>query len=449
MKAVGRILRSYLHRRFFNLLLLLPALYCLVAAVALTREHPNSAWCFFLYTQVFVSAAAGVHLREMADGSVADLLPNHRKFQLMAASLLLCLCLVLPILFTDHLAFPIPVTLAGFLFFTSLALWIAFSLESKGLIAWVGILVIWWLMVETYRLAGHSPETSRLAPLGSSLGSWWPFFMILPSAAGLLVFAHHYLSARFSHEPKNDYTAALQTQDWVDPVALKTAERAISRLTEKKERTSPVYLLQFSLFSPAYCAGLWYTFAGVFIYAAIVTLLTSRQSSWDFPAMYFYLPFGYYWITAVVAADFLSHRNRMAAVYLQSNLPSRSSFTRTAVLIYLLVIAKQVLGISLAMIILNVFFPWASWPQFLTLCLVGFALSFIQVSLSLLSSSWLATPARSIAWLIVNLFIVVPLMPLAKYHDQIWIVLTALVPLSGLLFLMAIRKWSGTELDFR
>ena len=110
---------------------------------------------------------------------------------------------------------------------------------------------------------------------------------------------------------------------------------------------------------------------------------------------------------------------------------------------------EYALSLTLAMIILNVFFPWASWPQFLTLCLVGFALSFIQVSLSLLSSSWLATPARSIAWLIVNLFIVVPLMPLAKYHDQIWIVLTALVPLSGLLFLMAIRKWSGTELDFR
>ena len=109
---------------------------------------------------------------------------------------------------------------------------------------------------------------------------------------------------------------------------------------------------------------------------------------------------------------------------------------------------EYALSLTLAMIILNVFFPWASWPQFLTLCLMGFVLSFIQVSLSLLASSRVVTSAPSIAWLIVNLFIVFPLMALAKFHDHIWIVLAALVPLSGLLFLLATRKWSQTELDF-
>jgi len=450
MKAIAAILRSYLHRRVFVLMLILAAIYCLTAAIALVKQHPKAAWCFFLYVFAFMSAAAGFHLRQMAEGNAADLLPNYRQYQLVTAGTILAVFLIWPVLFTSLTGVSVWITLAAFLFFACLALWIAFFLEN-GLIVFAGVVIIWWLAVDIYSLATHSPDVSRIGKLAGFVGVSWPIYVIAASALGLSIFAFYFLSfAHFPEESRNDYKIALETQDWTDPAAVKLAAKTISRLAEKKAGSSRyrlAHLYQFSLFSPIYTAPVYYVFFGSFIFCALITYLSfHQQTERDFPLMSFYLPFAYYWMTAALASDFLSHQNRMPFIYLQSPLSSINAFRTTVALSYLLTVGRHMLSTTMAMVVLHSLFPWTTWKHLFPLCVMGIILSVIQFSLSLLASRKIATPARSMGWLIINMCSVFPLVLFAKFYSHIWMFVAMVI--GGLLFWLAMRRWSRTELDF-
>jgi xanthine/uracil permease len=164
--------------------------------------------------------------------------------------------------------------------------------------------------------------------------------------------------------------------------------------------------------------------------------------------MNFYMPFAYYWMTAALASDFLSHQNRMPSIYLQSPLPCKNSFRKAVALSCLLIVGKHMLSTTVAMVVLHSIFRWTSWANFLPLCVMGVLLSLIQLSLSLLASPKIVKPAHSIGWLVLNMFCVFPLMLFAKFSSHLWASVAMTALMSGLLFWLAMHRWSITELDF-
>lgn len=395
-----------------------------------------------------------IHLRQVVESSAADLLPRHRTLQLVAAGLILAAHLIWPMLLTNFLGVPALITLAAYLSFICLTLWLAFFFEN-GLLATLGILTIVWVFVDLYRLFSPVPETSRVSQLGTYVGSSSTTFLIAASSLGIIAFVFYYQrlsSARCYDGSGNYYQVSLRTGDWVDPLTVRAAAKRINRMFEAGTSQGPslcgsARLFQFGLFSPSYSAGS-YVNLGVFFTCALLTYMSFHQESRsDFPPMNFFLPFGYYWIMAMLAADFLSHRNRMAAIYLQSRLPSRDTFARATVLSYLLVVSKHALIITAAAILLHLILPWTTWTNFPQLCVMGFTLSLIQVALSLLASDKVKS-SGGISWLMCNLFLVLPVVFVGRAYVHSWSVVAVLALAGGLLFWLAVRRWTQTEMDF-
>ncbi|MBP1624552.1 MAG: hypothetical protein H6Q07_2572 [Acidobacteria bacterium] len=454
MKAIRRILQSYLHRRFFVLLLALAAVYCLAAATGLARQHPRAAWCFLLYGFAFAAATIGVHLRQMAEGNVAAMFPNYRGLLLTTAGLILAVLLIWPVALTGQMGVPLLITLGGFLSVACLVLWVSYNLEN-GLVAVLGILGTWWLFIDIYRLAAPSGQVSTIGQLAPVFGSSWPAYLTLASALGLTAFARCFLSSRPSSSLFRDcYRAALETGDWVDPASFRIVENSIQRLLERKRDPQPspdrlAGMLQFGIFSPCYSANLYYLFAGGIVISALFLYLASHQEQHPGALMMnFYVLFAFYWVTTVVAANFFSHRNRMPAIYLWSNLPSRNSFARAAVLSYLLVVGKQVLSLTAALLLLNAIFPWTAWMRLVPLCLLGVALSILNVSFSLWASRIVSTSTHIISWMLINMFSISPIVAFPGLISRPWTLVAVASPVVALLLWLALRRWEKTELDF-
>jgi hypothetical protein len=453
MKAVGRILRSYFHRRFILVLMISAGYLFIIANTLLFFNKTKIAWCFFLYTLAVLAAATGFHLRQALESSESDLLPNYRRSQLTAAGIILSIFSLWPMLLIILWGGPLSNSLAFYLFFICLALWVAFfSAGGTGWTAVLGLAAIIWAFRDLYKLVNASPEASRIARLGIYFGASWPVYAVLASLLGLLLFVFYFKrvsNTSLTNEWTSDYLQCLKTQDWMDnPLTLKLTEKTISRLStiesgQKPSLYSLIRLFQFGLFSPMNTTSAYYGFLGGFIYCSLLTFFGLYIAMKE--SMNFYLPFAYYWIAAMLAGDFLSHRNRIPAIYIQSRLPSRRSFVFVTILSYLLIVGKAMLSITASMIVLNIFFPFAAWAEFIRLCAMGIVSAFIQVFLSLSAGSKVKS---AIAWMIGSLFPTLFLALLIPLYTRHWYFIAGAAFFSGLLVWPAIRKWENLEFDF-
>jgi hypothetical protein len=449
MKPIAAILRSYLHRRFI-LFILIPSVFNFIAAHALSieRGYPGS-WGLFLFSLTGMAMVVGYHLLET---STIDLLPKHRPYQLVTSGLLLALFLVWPTILMALRGGPVLVILAIYLFFACLSLWIVFhTFAAYGLVLILGFPTMIWLLSDQFQKGNLPPESTRIARFGiDHLGSSWPIYMIVASLLGLFYFAHYYMRAARVDSPDesgNDYLECHKTQDSTDNLSSGIASNAISRLAGvnsvgKASFLRLVRLFQFSLFSPMF--GMHF-FSCIFVLFATYLSFHGRV---PLPGMNIFLPMAYYFCPAAAAMTFLNHRNRMPFIYLSSCLPSRNSFLRATVLSYLLVVLKQTIFMTLTAVLAHAIFPWTSWTCFPQLCTLGFILSFIQVSFSLLASKRIKS-ANALSWLLINMVLIAPIPLFARLCSRTWtvsLVLTALF--SGFLFWLAMRKWQKTELDF-
>jgi hypothetical protein len=442
MKEIAAIFRSYFQRRFL-LVIVLPSFFNFAIANAyLGTQHPQVAWTLFLYSVTSMAMAVGFNLLEV---NVVDLIPNHRKFQVITAGLMLALFVIWPAMLLVLWNGPVLTMLALYLFFACLALWIlSFSLAANGLFAIIGIPAILWLLFG----GGRSPEASLLAQFGGRyLGSSWPVYVITASLLGFFYFGLRYMKATRVHSQgfsNSDYLECLKTQDSTDQLSARITSSAISHLAKanpKSSRFRLVRLFQFSLFSPMF--GM-YIFSGIFVLLATYLSFHGRV---PLPGMNFFLP-AYYFCPVTTAILFLSHRSRMPFIYLASNLPSRRSFLRATVLSYLLVVLKQTIFMTVGAILAHAVFPRTSWKDFPQLCILGLILSFIQVSFSLLTHQSIRS-ANALSWLIINVVIFAPIPLLAKLCSRAWVVsLVSAALFSGFLFWLAMRRWQKTELDF-
>jgi hypothetical protein len=132
------------------------------------------------------------------------------------------------------------------------------------------------------------------------------------------------------------------------------------------------------------------------------------------------------------------------AAYIQSQSPSRRFFVRAMFLGYILVFSRGALSITASMIILNAIFSFAAWAKFLQLSLVGIISGLIMIALSLLAGGRVKS---SIAWLVVSLLATF-ILPLSRLCFPDWLLISAIMILTGGLPWLAMRKWAKMEFDF-
>lgn len=453
MKAVGYILLSYLHQRFWGMVFLILVFAAFIYANVMAIYSSNNTFIVgsaFLFSLMVMTGVITFHSILLSQSSSTDLLPNYRRYQLMASGLLLAIFLIWPMVVMAILGEPVLIVLAIYLFFACLMLWSTvyyFINSSLNLIVLLGIA---FLLREVYRLVGFSNETSLISRLGIDSGYFLPVLVIGVSALGFMLFAFYYRkmpSSRFTDE----LIEALCTTGFpenADTFSIKLAEQSIRRLSKRKKDTKLrayrfARLIKFSLFNPANAANNPLAIVVLLLLFAIAHYFHFFDEAWGAILLTLYYMGG-----MILAVDMWDHMKGLPETYLKSPLPSRSSFLKTTIFSYLLVAGKGTLFASLAIIIDQFFYHLNSWETLLQIIAMGFILSLAHISVSLLACDvvllgplgWYIAHMIAIAFILFTISI--GLVTFA------WYFVAASALLSGLLFILSTRKWLKAEMGF-
>jgi hypothetical protein len=449
MKAIWLILQSYFYRRFILLFVVGMIVFLISANILLyAARQPELAWCYFLYAATMTAAGIGFHLRQSLESCEVDLLQNYRQRHLIAAGIILTVLTIWPVLLTALRGGPVLLTLAAYLFFECLALWIAiFGASRMGVPSAIGFCSIIWAFHDVWNLMPWAtPGVSRIAQLASMIGPDWEIYTIAASVLGFLIFAIYYLRAscmRLANEFENDFWKCYKTQDNVDSHSMNAAAKNISRLSRKLPNESPgsyrsIRLIQIGLFSPGSVVASFNSFfTAIFIGVSLTFCIYLVKGM-----IFFALTYGYFVISVLIAGDFYSHRNRLPAIYLQSRL-SRKSFMRTTIWALMLIFLRGMLNFTVVMAVSNELFSLAVWTRFFQLCLGGIAVGFFQVSLGLLIKDRAISSAIKALIYFLPIIALLVLSPLYSH----WLYIAAIAIAGCFLFLPAIRFWGNSELD--
>jgi hypothetical protein len=447
MKAVLLVLKSYLDRRAVVAFIAGSAFFLALSGIFNHLKEPITAWFLLLCAAATMAAATGLHLRQSLITCEVDLLRHYRKCHLIAAAVIWLIFIICPVILTALKGGPALTTLAAFLIFECLLTWtLFFCFSGMGIPTVIGITAIAWALSDLFKLTAKG-NISHLARWTGIIGPNWALYTVVASAVGFLIFAIYYLRAscaRLADESANDYWQCYATQDHVDRQSMKTAGYVASRLSRKKPlNESPfsyryIRLIQIGLFSP----GSLVTSSNGF-FAAI--FLGASLAFWAhlFEGMIrFMLPYGYFVISGMIAGDFLSHRNRLPVVYLQSRL-SRKLFLRATVKSLILILIRGLLGFTLTMTVINRLFPLAAWTIFFQLCLAGIAVGILVTSLALLTIDRVKSNGGKGLILFFNIIALLLISPLF-YH---WLFIAAVAIIGVYLFMPAIRRWEQIEFE--
>ncbi len=453
MKAVGYILLSYLHQRFWGIVFLILVLVSFIYANIMAIYSPDSTIiieCSFLFSLMVMTGVATFHSILLAQSSSTDLLPNYRRYQLTASGLLLAVFLIWPMCVIGLLGDPVLIALAIFLFFACLMLWSTVYYFINSSLNLFFLLGIGLLLREVYRLVGFSPEASLIARLGIDGGYFLPVFTIAVSILGFVLFASYYRkmpSSRFTDE----LIEALCTTglpENADTVSTKISEKSIRRLSRKEKGSKlSLYrlarLIKFNLFSPTNAANNLLTVVVLLLLFAFAHYVHFLDEGWGGIQLAFYYMGG-----MMLAVDMWDHMKGLPETYLRSPLPSRSSFLKTTIFSYLLVSVKGTLYLSLAIVIDQFFYILYPWESLLQIIAMGSILSLVHLSVSLLACD--VVPSGNTVWIIIHILtlsIIIAIILFGLWTFG-WYFVAASALFSGLLFVLATRKWLNLEMDF-
>ena len=442
MKAIGAILRVWFSRRGTILGFILPMLYLLIPAGLSHRVDSKMSWWFLLYAFFIWAAMTGFHLRQIVVASTADLIPKYHSRQLMAAGFVLTAFLIWPALFSSNFGISLFSTLAAYAVFGCLFLWIGFFLENVFIFVF-GNVAAAFLIVDSMKFSEYQSEFSLIEQAGDFIGIHWPVYAIVVSAIGYLVFLLYYrqVSSACSLSKFRFLKMKPDSGDWCDPLAAGSAAKVISSFSENKTgRKMSLYrwsrLFQFGLFSPT--NGVLSMGISVIVFFLVMTGMTamsfhlfSRNLN---TAMNVLLPSTYFWITFPIAMDFLSHRNRIPAVYLYAPVPSREYFMRAVFLSLLLRFGQFMIILVVSTVIVHAVFPWTSWTHFPQLCAMGTVFGFIQIAATLLAYEKIQSPWFGAVWLLGIISLAVLLIPIAGLYSHSWTLILACIPVGLILF---------------
>jgi len=345
MKAIGYILRSYFQQSpiihfvmaiiaftIANIWTLWLPFFTMNADVGVKWNRPrmiHDPWVIFLVALVYLVISMGSHLTRLIKSNASALVPYYRQKQLIAAGILLAVFIVWPTVVTGYDGFPVLSSLAMFLFATSLVLWSSFNFPQNIFT----LTIIVWLLRLAYELLGLPTDFKILGSVSDfalfSSNYIFPISLIIISCISFTYFVNHFLNfsiLKFSEEDSdNSAPESTINHDRVDPIAAKFVTRSLSRvLAHKREQMSTmihtVRLIQFSFFTPTFVVSYLSSvlYLGMLFFMATYMYLSSA----DIPDNYILaiLFMAYPLIAVLMTTDFLQHRNRMPAIWLQAQL---------------------------------------------------------------------------------------------------------------------------------
>ena len=374
----------------------------------------------------------------------------------MAVGIVLTAFLIWPVLFSGYCGVSHFSALAGYAITGCLFLWIGFFMDN-GLIFALGTLTGGFLIFDSLKIFKDQSKFSLIEQAGDFIGNHWPVYAIVVSTLGFLAFVLYYRqvsSACFSNK-LNIFRMKSDSGDYSDSLAARSAAKVITSFFENKSarRMSMLRcsrLFQFGLFSPIY--PIFFNWTGAVIYFLIMTGMTALSFhviAGDLNLLLnVMLPSTDYWITFTITMDFLSHRNRMPAIYLYAPVSSREIFIRTVFLSLLRVFGQIMLILTLMAVIVHAAFPWTSWTHFPQLCAMGIVFGFIQIAITLLASEKIQSPWVGAVWLLGNFLLSILLIPIAALFSHSWTLILACIPVDLILFRLALSHWKKIELEF-
>ncbi len=477
MKSIRYIFLSYFQQDLAGILYtVIAVMVFILAALAAVLGKPDAAvenefsrWNLHFVPFFIMTYIAAMHLKNMIKNNAAALLPHYRRSQLIATGLILALFIFVPVLIRGIQGIPILAPAAMFLFTAGLILWGIFNFGENVLVI-AGIL---WTGKLAHELLGFKAKVmffdslNRFSPGGSD--TVFPIFIILLSCTLLFLFARYVMAIPHketwdsTRHRTNPYT---KEYDRVGPLLGRLTGRIMGKRQKgmtgegKRSRFQLARVFQSALFSPGvtYFPGtvlfllvvLFYLFSFFYILGGGFEGGMLKQRVVPFLIMIYYIS------AALLTTDFLQHRHRLPALWLQAQLDSRKTFTGVTILTYLMVAGKQFLGISIYFLLMPVVIPGITYSMVLAMITAGFCIDLVLLSLALLFSDQVVS--RECKGWTVSL-IVIGVLPIfiflgsliknsLKYLEAYWYFLFIFGLTALFLFWRAYKKWMNTKMDF-
>ncbi|MDR0310855.1 MAG: hypothetical protein LBJ21_04645 [Acidobacteriota bacterium] len=496
MTAIGSILKSYFNpRRFVFWSLVLCAASAFIYFVDITvaaRETGNMSapvLLFYLFWPLFSFGfgilAPGLYLRHsLLEGEEVNMLPGYHARQLMAAIIAVTASLFVFLALTRSYGWlPLP-ALAGFLGITALTLWF-------GILFLGGFAILFFPAAIAAKFFPDSEAGKAAAE--SFMTAWtgigahrnmWSCVLIVLSLGAIILFCVRYLKIPCAAEIHNHFfmlgfgytelispSQAAQLKASLLERANFRADRAVKNIMFRMSAAGrgkqlscfqSMRLMRLAM-SRIHTSAYWNYGAAmriltVAIFGALLTLLSfftgpifgvNAATTFGQPVTLFFACGG---MAAMSAFNFQANKNQLPALYLQTDLPSKTAFLKTAAMGCLWSVAEPVLIFTGALLVTHVFFPSIAWPRMFQMVFIIAAMVLVQISVMLLTGNRRKTPP-GFGWQFCFIMLYSPFMIIAQVLLRIsqagatWIAAGICVLISLLIFYAALRRWTKSEMD--
>lgn len=463
MKAITYSLLSYFQQHLFaNLITILTTIvfvflnFYLLIKIGKGIDNAHNLWIALLIVSVVMTSIIAVHLKRLIKSSSTILLPDFRKYQVITASLILAVIVVIPAVIVIFHGFPIYISLALLLFATSIATWLFYYFGDNPIV-FVGVV---WPVRFVYELLGFETRQSFFGSLSDIFFFNNPLLvsiaLISLSSWMLYLFARYYLnlsSEKYKYKDFDETDPWARDHDRIDNLTEKLILRYLKKIVNmSKMKTRSlmglIKMQQIALFSPPSIVS-----TSLIGFLALIPLIAtwiyfrdpitfSEIEGRGIVVIYFILSF-------FLTTDFLQHRNRLPMLYLQSQVPSRKTFTRTTIGSYLLVFLRRYVSISVFISLVLFLLPTFQVIGLFKVWIIGAIFSITMIAFSLLNSNAIKT-AEAKGWIITTIifFIIIIPITLHNWESLTWLFLGIVSIICLWLFWLAVRRWDKTELDF-
>lgn len=466
MKPIQYIIQSYFQRGFHGVMTLIMSMIFLIAAsltmLLSTKENGVIYW-FFLCSIILVSSVVVLYLREVTATDASALIPNYRKKQLIAAGIILTPFLLCPVVIACIKGVPVLSCLAMLLCIVSFFIFVVVNNIPDTL--QMLVLIPLWLV---YELLGLEPSLGFIGSFSeiTGFGSDNLFALFVTGVSLALI---GYFSVRFlrgnTKKPGDSDKAGIDpftaSYDKIDTISARLVFRKIDRLfnnlqKRKSSFSSYVRLYQYALFSPSSSLifDMAFIFASVISYVVIVYFYVTNAG---FNSVQKIAPliFLIYHLGAVsFTTDFLQHRDRMPALWLQSRLSSRREVAKVILLTYLAVAGRQYLKITVLLLLLPLLIPAIANPEYIPVLSAGVLPFIVLISFSLILSDRI-TSFSCWGWSVSNTLLACLVLGMTfgicrifYYSQPFWLFFLLITPFSLLFLWRAFNKWAETEMNF-
>jgi hypothetical protein len=476
-KTFGVILESYFRVHFLaSLAIVTSIIFLIIASIlcftkpALLLEPGNPQLYLFLVSLFWVSLIAGYNLRRMVMSNAGALFPYYRRKQWNVVLVIMCVFALWPVIGMSVGGFPPLKALALFTFIPALLLWGGFIFGENGLVIigtiWLGK-TLWDMLgvpskfvlfpsLFDVKIFGSAAAPALLVSLGSMvvIYRFRRFFLEVPG----------FKLPRRHRNLANPYTGNYDRTNWLSGMMTSWSMGRLLKGVKSGKRFSlfsSARLIRPSLFSPMTAfisqtllySTLFLVMMAMWLYLYINLAHTDKPITW--PELEVFLIIIYHLSAVFAGLDFLQHRHRLPALWVQLPLPSRRHFARATALSYLTVIVPQALVISAMLLVLPAIFDELRVMRTLATAAAGCVWMLLITAFTLIRSNTSKSP--DCREFMIGMMVVgshVPMITMAVFRKSFgnnpgtWYVILGLALAASIMMGTGYRRWRNTEMNF-